>query len=241
MQKTTMGERVAELTAEIDSLGRPNKLRAVLARKPNATKTWDDQNPELARRYWLLFAEREELYAKIDSEYKKLEKSKMTAEQVGIQGMSLKAAEKPLETPALIAARGVLSDPEKPILVLSGRPGCGKTVAASVVCMEFVKNGGLAQFIRATEFGRLGVFGEDGARVELLRDIGLMVVDDLGTEQATPSWTHNFNDVLDYRYQDGLKTILTTNLTPEQFVSRYGERAMRRIFQSGRYFVVPGK
>lgn len=228
-------QRIDELTKLIEEIGRPNALKAILARRPFTPKIWEKENPEKAEKYWKLFGEREELYAKADAEYAGV--SKMTPRQAGIPEFALNGHKAIQETSSLLAARSVLSDALKPLLALAGRPGCGKTVAASIVCDEFVKTGGIAQFVRATEVGKLGIFGEDGARAEQLREVGLLVIDDLGTEVMSVTWGHNFQDMLDYRYQNQLKTILTTNLTPEQFTARYGERAMRRITQCGRYFV----
>lgn len=229
----TTGEQIAEISAEMDALGRPDALKSVLARKPLAPKIWDINNPEKAAKYWDLFAKREELYVLADAEFSG--ESKMTPKQAGIPEFASKAPEKPIETLSLVSARGLLGDASKPFLALSGAPGCGKTMAASLVSEAAVKMGWFVQFVVAGELARLGIWGEEGARIDILKDCKLLVLDDLGTEMMSQTWSHNFHDLIDSRYQNQRKTIITTNLNFEDFSKRYGARTTDRIVQCGRF------
>jgi DNA replication protein DnaC len=61
----------------------------------------------------------------------------------------------------------------------------------------------------------------------------MLVIDDIGTEVQTPSWQQVLDDVLDARWQCSLATVLTSNLSAENFKTRYGERIADRIRDDG--------
>jgi len=61
----------------------------------------------------------------------------------------------------------------------------------------------------------------------------MLVLDDLGTERPSDVWLSLLDELIDRRYGDGQKTILTSNLDVEAFKSRYGERICDRIRHDG--------
>lgn len=119
-------------------------------------------------------------------------------------------------------------------LLLLGGVGCGKSSAAGAFAVKFGEDGGKAGWVRAVEASRLSAFGAEAeARFQAWRTIGCLVLDDLGTELMTPTWQQALDDVLDYRYQHSLRTVLPSNLSAEEFKSRYGDRISDRIRHDG--------
>lgn len=125
---------------------------------------------------------------------------------------------------------------DKTFLLLSGSPGCGKTLAACVA----LKDGG--RFARAVEVSRLSLFdAEDRANFDALKKTRLLVLDDLGAEMLHDGWRPALDELLDYRYGAMKPTILTTNLPPTSedeartasFRGRYGARIADRIRHDG--------
>ena len=124
------------------------------------------------------------------------------------------------------------------ILVLAGGVGSGKTVAAC----EAVERAGLAGsslFVKALDLVRAGTFDEDFWRE--VRTAKLLVVDDLGVEPLDEKgWAlANLLALIDARYDDATKTILTTNLDADRFLARYGAdggRLRDRMREAGQFF-----
>lgn len=176
------------------------------------------------------------------------------------QPLGSPAAEPFIETEALrlvrafLAERGVgvpLDDGERVtlvgnewLLVMSGLPGCGKSLAAAYAIARF---GGMWLKARALNNVKLDLSDYGKA--------GLLVIDDLGTEWAgeTRFVTDRAAGLLEERYDAKRRTIITTNLRrrrrkvedasldteePPQFVERYGERTDDRARDRGRFVVL---
>lgn len=123
------------------------------------------------------------------------------------------------------------------LLCLSGNPGNGKTVAAARWLLE--RRGGL--FLKAAELARWDRY--DAAKMRLLLRAPSLVVDDLGTEYQDKSGNFMalFDELVDYRYDHRLATVLTTNLAKDDFALRYGERVIDRMREAGRFYSVGAK
>lgn len=76
------------------------------------------------------------------------------------------------------------------------------------------------------------------ARWEKARTVRWLVVDDLGTENANPksSWMPDLQDLLVLRHANGLRTVLTSNLSAKALAVRYGQRVWSRIHERGVVF-----
>lgn len=57
----------------------------------------------------------------------------------------------------------------------------------------------------------------------------LLVLDDLGAEKTTDWVSDTLNSVIDYRYREQRPTIITTNKSTEDCISRYGQALVSRI------------
>lgn len=124
------------------------------------------------------------------------------------------------ETDAVKRARDWYASRDKPWLLLSGPTGCGKSMAAASIPVE---NYG-ADFVRADELVRVfaSMFGELHEQQQRLRDVGLLVIDDLGCELDHARMLPALLDLLDARQSARRHpTIVTTNLTAAAFRERY--------------------
>jgi hypothetical protein len=123
-------------------------------------------------------------------------------------------------------------------LVLLGQTGRGKTVAASCVLAE---RGGY--YISAPELHRLATSRRPDARARVVEmHLGVVVVlDDLGTEDADASMEACVWDLINARQTERKMTILTGNMTRAEFEQRYGERTTRRIEHQGAIVEIQGE
>ena len=141
-------------------------------------------------------------------------------------------------TRALVQAQKWHSGPGS-LLVMSGTPGIGKTVAAALLLLE---HGG--RYVRALDVARLFLaqFGDEiGQRQKLVECTGLLVVDDIGTERSVEAMQVALFELLDARRRDGRRSLWITNLARAAFEQRYGDpRLLSRLAQSALWFVQAG-
>ncbi len=141
---------------------------------------------------------------------------------------------KPLRaTPATEA----LSETWGDVLVLMGPVGTGKTLAACSWLRSWEGDG----FMTAAELARWPRY--DMAAMKRLLEKGRLVVDDLGTEYMDDkgNFLAVFDEFVNTRCANMKQTIITTNLAPEAFRARYGERITDRIVECGRFVSVAGE
>ncbi|MCS7050337.1 MAG: ATP-binding protein [Thermomicrobium sp.] len=125
-------------------------------------------------------------------------------------------------------------------LLLMGGFGCGKTHLAAAIANYvlhhqrllplFTVVPDLLDYLRAT-------FAPDRSesydtRFEQVRNAGLLVLDDLGTEHTTPWATEKLFQIINYRYNQRKPTVITTNRDlddlDERIRSRLCDRAICR-------------
>jgi DNA replication protein DnaC len=154
-----------------------------------------------------------------------------------------------IETDATRAASGALD-----LLVLSGGPGCGKTVAAAMWVASFVRNianwdthndpdycihpkmiSARPVWVTAAKLARWERYEQ--AEMEKLLKTPRLVIDDLGGEFLDKGgfYASLLDEVVNERQGESRPTIMTTNLDAEAFKSRYGERITDRIREGGRF------
>jgi len=141
------------------------------------------------------------------------------------------------------------------ILVLSGNPGVGKTFAAVHWLAAFVNDDanwtepGTAVRLRgrppilvtAAALARWDRY-EQEPMLKLLRAPRL-AVDDLGAEYLDKNgfYAALLDEIVNERYSARLPTLLTTNLSAEDFKQRYGERIAGRIRETGGFIACGGE
>lgn len=122
---------------------------------------------------------------------------------------------------------------ESPSLLLRGPAGTGKTHLSLAIAREAaaaghaVIYGSVQRLLRQLEkehFGR-----EDGDSADRLEECDLLILDDLGTEFASPFYTSSLYEILNNRLLSGRPTIISTNLNQKQIQERYGVQIASRI------------
>lgn len=121
--------------------------------------------------------------------------------------------------------------PEGRWLLLVGSYGCGKTHLAAAIANARIERGQPALFVNAPDFlDYLRAAFAPGAdesyaeRFELVRNVSLLVLDDLGAESPTPWANEKLYQLLNHRYNAHLPTVITTNHDPETFDPRLTSR-----------------
>jgi len=131
--------------------------------------------------------------------------------------------ELPVQTTAIRATRKWMGLSDiKPVLVLSGGTGCGKSTAAAWAVANSHHGGhwrSAADVCRAF----MGNFGEALNEQKLVKDCYFLVVDDLGAETDVDRMQGYLIEVLDQRKRapSRTRTIITTNLDEHSFRLRY--------------------
>ena len=138
-------------------------------------------------------------------------------------------------------------------LLLHGDPGFGKTTVASAILQEMITKFMLVSFdaeetvvVRLVYFAsynsivalRGSIIGDEVSDAEMKLNQGIMgeckddaynirvlVIDDVGKEHMSQSgWQRSLlHDILRSRYAKGLPTIVTTNISTEDWANVYGE------------------
>jgi DNA replication protein DnaC len=115
-------------------------------------------------------------------------------------------------------------------LLLEGGFGCGKTHLAAAVANFAVSLGVPSLFLTVPDLLdtlRFAFSEADGSfeeRFEQIRNIGLLVMDDFGTHNATEWAQEKLFQIINYRYINRLPTVVTTNIPMQDFESRIRSR-----------------
>lgn len=128
-------------------------------------------------------------------------------------------------------------------LALVGTPGTGKSTAAGWLAQQATMLGhgrDWVVWLRATQ-ASLASFGEETERrMEHARKCSLLVLEEVGSEFWSDAWRARLEDVLDFRYSEQLRTVITSNLSNEAFKEKLGLRLIDRLREGGK-FVGTGK
>ena len=138
---------------------------------------------------------------------------------------------------AAAAARQWARSGGKPFLLLHGPVGTGKTTLGTVAFLERLKTTGEAGLWRefVALFLELQAAFQTGEYERLLRgvtEVPLLLLDDLGMGKATPWRQEVLFVIVNTRYNNGLSTVFTTNLTPDALAEAWGEPVMSRIAEA---------
>ena len=227
---------------------------ATFRKRIDETRAWAADNPELAAA-WEEADEIEEqrnnaaLKANAERQFIAEATGRLTSmgaplrasELVQAEAAALESKRRYWESDSMRAAREFVGG-KSSFLLLFGGVGGGKTCAAVSVLFQcrttlyedwqVIWDTSNGRFIRAAEAARLSRFDDQDLWSDLLR-VRWLVIDDLGVESVNDYWRERINELLDTRYGNKLRTVITCNLSPEAFKATYGERIASRIRDDG--------
>jgi len=130
-------------------------------------------------------------------------------------------------------------------LIMTGRPGTGKTHLACAIANSLIEQGHTCVFITASKmirkiretYRRDSEFTEQQI-IDSLRDVDLLIIDEVGVQRGTESEEHLLFEVLNERNSVFAPTIILSNLTANQIKDYIGERALDRLREGGGKLVV---
>jgi len=127
-------------------------------------------------------------------------------------------------------ARSWADDP-RGWLVLTGGNGCGKTHLAAAIANYRLDRGDSVGFANVPDlFDQLrATFGTGASErydvvFQRLLDSPLLILDDLGAQQASPWAKEKLYQLLNHRHLAALPTVITTNLEPRELEPRIASR-----------------
>lgn len=151
--------------------------------------------------------------------------------RAGFPQRALDSARNAQNTNAVTRVRGW--DPAREsVLVLSGSPGCGKTVAAAWWAL---RQPNAPTFVRATTFAASSRYDRETRATWF--GASALVLDDLGTEylDAKGSFLVDLDELMDVFYGDRKPLLITTNCALSTFRDRYGARVVDRLRECGAF------
>jgi DNA replication protein DnaC len=131
---------------------------------------------------------------------------------------------------ALTAAREFAEKPER-WLVLQGVHGCGKTHLAAAIANHQLRAGrpvffavvpDLLDHLRST-FSPESKVAYDKV-FEKVKTSPLLILDDLGTESSTPWAQEKLYQILNYRYNSNMSTVITSSCSMDEMEGRLASR-----------------
>jgi len=131
-------------------------------------------------------------------------------------------------------------------LILKGNYGCGKTHLAAAIANYQIEHGrpvlfvvvpDLLDHLRAT-FAPNSVTNFD-QRFEAVRSAPLLILDDLGAHSSTPWAQEKLYQILNYRYNAQLPTVITTNCEFEELDPRLRSRITELEWSSIVHILAP--
>ena len=126
-----------------------------------------------------------------------------------------------------------LTEKETDGLLLYGTVGSGKSVMAEAIRTVLFSVGKKSSKTTALDLSNYAINRNDNDLYDSLKFSEILIIDDLGEEpKFVKSYGNDFApliEVLYYRYDKQLMTIITTNLLEEQIENIYGSRITDRF------------
>ncbi len=122
-------------------------------------------------------------------------------------------------------------------LLLVGGPGVGKTLICNEVLDYVFRNVMHMNYVKSTPF-------DMAEKVSVMNDRCTWFIDDIGLESVRVNYGNKSEPFVEVVYnaeRNGQLLVLTSNMTNEQFVARYGERIIDRLNAIVRPVVIRGE
>jgi DNA replication protein DnaC len=126
-------------------------------------------------------------------------------------------------------------------LILTGRPGTGKTHLAAAIADQLIREtrfvpmyrtvSGILQYIKGS-FDNRATYSEAEAFESLTRP-HLLIIDEVGATKPTEFELATLFGVINGRYEQQLPTIVISNLMPTELAGAIGERCLDRLREGG--------
>ena len=128
-------------------------------------------------------------------------------------------------------------------MLLIGSVGVGKTYLSKIIAKEvFQKNYSVlfsSAFSLFNSFSDIMFKAQEKAKfLEYLTEIDLLVIDDLGAQNANKMLLQDLLALINERVENKKSTIITTNLNPIDIKNNFGERLFSRLNDKREFFVV---
>jgi len=132
-------------------------------------------------------------------------------------------------------------DPKTDGLLFTGNVGSGKTYLACSIANALLKQGRLVLFVEVSDLldkirstydhGRNPDDASEYQLLETARQVPLLILDDLGAHNYT-DWTKNkIYSIINYRLNQRLPVIVTTNIKLDDIMEYLGERTTSRLLE----------
>jgi DNA replication protein DnaC len=121
-------------------------------------------------------------------------------------------------------------------LLIEGAYGCGKTHLAAAIANSAAGRGTPTLFITVPDLLDSLRFAYNSTettfeqRFEEIRNAALLVLDDFGTQNATPWAQEKLFQIINYRYINKQPTVITTNLVLDEIEARIRSRLQDSLF-----------
>ena len=121
-------------------------------------------------------------------------------------------------------------------IILHGQPGRGKTYTTLAMIRQLLEkeNPYNLRFIKAkviddTTMQLIQDNKSPDSFLRVLRETKYLFIDDFGIDKATQRVVADLYYIIDYRWENCLSTVISTNLLKEEIASFYGERIDSRL------------
>jgi DNA replication protein DnaC len=144
---------------------------------------------------------------------------------------------------AIEISESILKSTTGGIAYLTGEAGTGKTWIAAALCRARILSLLPARFVRSNDLLnaiRAG-FKAGSEVVDPFKTLPFIVIDDLGAECFTEWSVGYWYDLIDYRYNWLLPTVITSNLPLKDLKTKVSARVVSRIAESSMGVKLTGK
>ena len=121
-------------------------------------------------------------------------------------------------------------------LLLSGKTGVGKTYIVESICNKLIKKDAFVCFLSSFALNNMFLkfhttFDDSKGKIlDSVLNCDALIIDDFGTEPKYKNVTEEyFYLILNERLCNNKRTIITTNLSLEGILEKYGDRVFSRI------------